>query len=123
LGVLDFLVLLLLLLRLIVTLLRLLGLLLLLEGDQHLLAIPCGGQGVHLLLLLLLLLLLMLRGRLMHHLVLGRLWALEDGRRWGLLLWGLSCHVHGAMRGLNQDGLRLMDLLIDWLGHRLWLIM
>jgi hypothetical protein len=123
LGVLDFLVLLiLLLLRLIVTLLRLLGLLLLLEWDQHLLAIACGSQGIHLLLLLLLLL-LMLRGRLMHHLVLGRLWTLEDGRRRRWWLWGLSCHVHGAMRGLDQDGLRLMDLLIDWLGDRLWLIM
>jgi len=119
LGVLNFLVLLLLLLlllRLIVTLLRLLRLLLL-EGNQHLLAITCGSQGVHLLLLL-----LMLRGRLMHHLVLRRFWALEDGRRRGLL-WGLSRHVHGAMRGLDQDGMRLMDLLIDWLGHRLRLIM
>ena len=72
---LDFLVLLLLLLRLVVALLRLLGLLLLLEWDQYLLAIPSGSQGVHLLLLL------MLWRRLMHHLVLGRLWALEDGRR------------------------------------------
>jgi hypothetical protein len=118
LGVLDFLVLLLLLLRLVVALLRLLGLLLLLEWDQYLLAIASGSQGIHLLLLLL----LMLRGRLMYHLVLWRLWALEDGRRRGLL-WGLSCHVHGAMRGLDQDSLRLMDLLIDWLGDRLWLIM
>jgi hypothetical protein len=102
-----------LLLRLLVALLRLWSMLLLLEWDQYLLPIPRGGQGVdHLLVLLL----LILRGLLMHHLVLGRLWTPDDGR-WRLL-WGLSCHVHGAMRGLDQDGLRLMNFLIDWLRDR-----
>jgi hypothetical protein len=111
----------LLLLRLLVALMRLWSMLLLLEWDQYLLPIPRGGQGVdHLLVLLLLL--LILRGLLMHHLVLGRLWTPDDGR-WRWLLWGLSSHVHGAMRGLDQDGLRLMNLLIDWLRDRGWLIM
>jgi hypothetical protein len=108
-----------LMLRLLVALLRLRGMLLL-EGDQYLLPVPCGSQGVHHLLVLLLL--LILRGLLMNYLVLGGLWTPEDGRgRW--LLGGLSCHVHGAMRGLDQDGLRLMNFLIDWLRDRGWLIM
>ena len=73
--------------------------LLLLEGDQYLLPVACGSQSVHHLLVLILLLIL-LRGLLMHDLVLGRVWTPEDGRgRW--LLWGLSCHVHGAVRGLD----------------------